>query len=129
MTLIVLLIASVLPPRELPEDRVDAVELNHYYSENGKPIFDQLLFFDWCPVEHRYQVRDWRLVKNRAQIPRLEGSEYVAVWSDFKEEDAIRVTRAKVFYETWTQWDPEVYEREFLPDDKRKRLKDLSGDK
>ncbi len=63
---------------------VDLIEINHCYDENGQLVFDQLLYYDWCPSQNRYNVRDWRLLKSRIQLPRrnAETGHYVAIWRD-----------------------------------------------
>ena len=39
---------------------VDLIEVNHFYDENGKRVFDQLIFWDWKPAEAAHRVRAWR---------------------------------------------------------------------
>jgi hypothetical protein len=115
------------PPTDVAVDKVDLVEINHFHDDQGRPVFDQIIFYDWSARDGRYQVRDWRLLKSANQVP-LSNSrdrEFVAVWSDFKIRDTLRSTKAKMVRETWTQYDPELVEREFLPENKRKKLKDI----
>lgn len=109
------------------DERVDLIEINHFHDDQGRPVFDQIIFYDWSATDCRYQIRDWRLLKNPNQIPvrRTSDGEYVAVWNDFKSRDALRKTQAKLVRETWTQYDPELVEREFLPEGKRRKLREL----
>jgi len=102
-------------------ERVDLIEINHFYDEHGKRVFDQIIFYDWCPVESRYQVRAWRLLKSPYQLPqrRWEQRDYIASWHD---GDVYRQIIAKTVRETWTQYDPELVEREYLPKEKRREL-------
>ena len=51
------------PLEDLARDRVDLIEVNHFYDEQGRLVFDQIIFYDWSPMQCRYQVRDWRLLK------------------------------------------------------------------
>jgi hypothetical protein len=105
-------------------DRVDLVELNHCFDEYGRPAIDQLIFYDWCTTECRFQVRAWRLLKTPAQMPRPDVSGgYMIRWQDGA---VLRQIYAKQFRETWTQYDPELTEREFLPKDKRRDLRKLA---
>jgi hypothetical protein len=106
-----------------------SIEINHFHDDQGRPVFDQIIFYDWSPTEHRYQIRDWRLLKNSNQLPLRSTSdgEYVAVWSDFKSRDVLRKTQAKLVRESWTQYDPELVEREFLPEGKRRKLREAPG--
>ena len=57
---------------EVTADRLDLVELNHFYDEQGRLVFDQLIFYDWSPEDARYQVRAWRLVKSCRSRDRRE---------------------------------------------------------
>lgn len=112
---------------KVAEERVDLIEINHFHDDLGRPVFDQILFYDWSTVDRRYQLRDWRLLKNPNQVPlrTAREGEYVAVWTDFKSRDAIRKTQAKLLRESWTQYDPELVEREFLPEGKRRKLREM----
>jgi hypothetical protein len=120
MTLCLLLL-SILPAPGVAREAVELIELNHFYDEQGRLVFDQVIFYDWSRDDARYMVRAWRLVKQPAQLPRREHASggYVATWSDGK---LLRVIRAPSFRETWTQYDPELVEREYLPKDRRREL-------
>ena len=119
------------PGRDIPEERVDLIEINHFHDDQGRPVFDQIIFYDWSAADSRYQVRDWRLLKSPNQIPlhNARDREFVATWNDFKAQDTLRTTKAKLMRETWTQYDPELVEREFLPENKRRKLRDVSTTK
>lgn len=114
------------PQDDVVRDDVDLVEINHLYDEHGKKLLDQVIYYDWCPQACRYQVRAWRLLKNSAQVPRRDWrtGEYTATWHD---GETLRRVRTVAFRETWTQEDPELAEREFLPKDKRRDLKRASA--
>ncbi|MFO0905159.1 MAG: hypothetical protein U0939_19285 [Pirellulales bacterium] len=110
------------PRDQVVVDRVDLVELNHYLDDQGKPVLDQLIFYDWSTADGRYQVRAWRLLKNPTAVPQRDGidGEYLTRWQDGQ---VLRKVYARQFRETWTQYDPELVEREFLPKDKRRDLR------
>jgi hypothetical protein len=114
------------PAATVSTERVDLMEVNHFHDDQGRPVFDQIIFYDWSSTDHRYQIRDWRLLKNANQVPlrRTSDGEYVAVWTDFKNRDVLRTTQAKLVRETWTQYDPELIEREYLPEGKRRKLRE-----
>ena len=114
------------PVEDVASDRVDLVELNHFYDEKGRLVFDQIIFYDWSPANNRYNVRAWRLLKTPAQVPYRSWprGEYVAVWHD---GEILRKVRADSLRESWTQYDPELVEREFLPKEKRRELSRLSN--
>lgn len=110
------------PQDDVVRDDVDLIEINHFFDEQGKRILDQLIYYDWCSERCRYQVRAWRLLKSPAQLPRRDWrtGEYSATWHD---GDVLRQVRATTVRETWTQYDPELVEREFLAKDRRRDLK------
>lgn len=120
-----LVLACVLlgsnPPDLVLSDRVDLIEVNHYYDEQGRHVFDQTIYYDWCSVQCRYNVRAWRLVKSASQLPTRDARthKYVATWHD---GGVLRRVVADGVRETWTQYDPELVEQEFLPKDQRRDL-------
>lgn len=111
----------ISPIEHVAHDTVDLVEVNHFYDEQGKLVFDQVIFYDWSEAHGRYNVRAWRLLKSNAQVPyrNWRRGDFVAVWHD---GDILREVRATSFRESWTQYDPELVEREFLPKDRRREL-------
>ena len=112
------------PAHDVPNDHVDLIEVNHFYDEHGKLVFDQVIFYDWSMVENRYNVRAWRLLKCKAQMPsrNWRRRDFETIWHD---GDVLRRVRAKAIRETWTQYDPELVEREHLPKEKRRELRKL----
>ena len=102
-------------------DRVDLIEVNHFYDERGRLVFDQVIFYDWSSRESRHQVRAWRLLKKPAQIPYRDWlkRDFVSVWHD---GEILREVHGDAFRESWTQYDPELLEREFLPKERRREL-------
>ncbi|MBW3596936.1 MAG: hypothetical protein KY475_06630 [Planctomycetes bacterium] len=113
--------AALTPAEEVAIDQVDLVEVNHFYDEHGRRVFDQVIFYDWSPGAGRYQVRAWRLLKSQSQFPikNWERGDFTAVWHD---GEVLREVRAASFRETWTQYDPELVERDYLPKDRRREL-------
>lgn len=115
---------TLSPADEVTVDQVDLVEINHFYDDQGRLVFDQVIYYDWSTVHSRYQVRDWRLLKTTTQVPLRDWREggYVAEWEDFKQRNGMRRVKSKSVRETWTQYDPELVEREFLAQEKRTEL-------
>ena len=109
------------PTQQVVIDHVDLVEVNHFYDEHGKRVFDQVIYYDWCAEAGRYNVRAWRLLKTQDQVPlkNWQRGDYVAVWHD---GEILREVRSRSIRETWTQYDPELVEREFLPKEQRREL-------
>ena len=117
------------PTEDVSREKVDLMEVNHFYDEQGRLVFDQVIFYDWSPEHSRYMVRAWRLVKNPSQLPERDWRDggYLSVWQD---GEVVRRVQADSMRETWTQYDPELVEREYLPKERRKELrKELRGAK
>lgn len=108
-------------PEDVVEDRVDLIEVNHFFDERGRLVFDQVIFYEWTATHGRYQVRTWRLLKSPAQQPQRDWrrGDYVTVWHD---GDLLRKVRTAAVRETWTQHDPELIDRELLPKECRRGL-------
>lgn len=115
---------TLSPAEEITVDQVDLIEVNHFYDDQARLVFDQIIYYDWSSEHNRYQVRDWRLIKSESQIPLRDwrSGGYVSEWQDFKQRNGLRRVKAKSLRETWTQYDPELVEREFLAQDKRSEL-------
>jgi hypothetical protein len=110
-----------IPPREVARETVDLIEVNHFYDQEGRLVFDQVIFYDWSKDDARYMVRAWRLVKEPSQVPKRDwqAGGYTTLWHD---GDLLRRVDATSFRESWTQYDPELVEREYLPREYRREL-------
>jgi hypothetical protein len=119
-------VCGTTPHEAVSRDRVDLVEVNHFYDDLGRHVFDQIIFYDWSPEHCRHLVRAWRMVKKPNQFPQrnwTDGS-YTALWND---GEILREVRAATMRESWTQYDPELIEREILPKEKRRELRTVSA--
>jgi hypothetical protein len=125
---VLVLVLGVNPHERVARDSVDLIEVNHFYDEYGRLVLDQVIFYDWSAEHSRYMVRAWRLVKNASQLPQRDWQEggYIAVWQD---GEVLRDVRSTAVRETWTQYDPELVEREYLPKEKRRELKTVRADR
>lgn len=146
---------SVVPHDTAVRESVDVVEVNNFFDQDGKYVFTQLIFRDWCEAADCHQIRAWRMVKPRQtppieqpfvdeisevakcdlrwrsfathgpMLPRELDGKFVCHWLDGEVE---RVITARECRETYTVHDPEVSERESLPKEKRAELrKPISG--
>lgn len=115
-------VCGLSPQEDVSRDRVDLVEVNHFYDDVGRHVFDQVIFYDWSPADCRHVVRAWRMVKSDSQLPIRNWADdtYTATWND---GEVLREVRAATMRESWTQYDPELVEREFLPKEKRRELR------
>lgn len=116
------IVHGINPREDVIRESVDLIELNHFYDEHGRLVFDQVIFYDWSAADCRYNVRAWRLVKNPAQLPQRDWAKgcYSAMWQDGEQ---LRQVQAKSFSETWTQYDPELLERQIAPVANRRGLR------
>lgn len=112
---------SIIPRCPVIEDRVDVAEVNHFYDENGRLVFDQLIYYRWCDEACRFQVVAWRLLKHPSQMPvrDFRRGGYSAAWVD---GETMRLLRHGSVRESWTQFDPELVERSILPRESRREL-------
>lgn len=117
------LLSGILPAdsRSVIRDSVDLVEVNHYHDQRGQRVFDQLIFYDWSRQKRRFQVRAWRLIKTESQLPRRDHRDgrWLVRWHD---EGLLREVTAESHRETWTRYDPELIERDYLPQEQRQEL-------
>lgn len=131
MNILLLLLIAILPAPEPLRERCDRIELNHFYDDDRRLVFDQLLFWDWSHDAGRYQLRAWRMVKWQhgkqhapiaSMIPQYSHSR--RCWqSNWHDGDLWRCVEAECVIETWTQYDPELTDREFLPKEHRRELR------
>jgi hypothetical protein len=121
---------GVSPREEVARETVDLIEVNHFYDEQGRLVFDQVIFYDWSEGDSRYMVRAWRLVKSPTQLPQRDWKSggYVALWQDCGQGgEVLRRVHSQSIRETWTQHDPELVEREYLPKERRKELQNVKA--
>lgn len=143
-TALLLLVLAIQPaPSWLIHDHADLVEINHFYNaENeNRLVFDQIIW--WDLIDGEYRVVAWRILKNvrENRVPparpigpaRFVGGHatpqydrslgmWVSTWFDEKQNDLFRRVTALTYRETWTPYDPELVDREFLECSKRRGL-------
>jgi hypothetical protein len=119
--MIAALLMALLAEPPIVFERCDLIELNVVYcGETGRESFRQLIFWEEIWPDARLHVREWRIVRNPSQYPLKNGVEWRAV---VVEDEKITVIRAPTYRETWTTFDPELAERDVLPDNRRKKLR------
>ena len=94
-------------------DHFAQIELNHFFDENGRHVFDQLIFREWRGDE--LQIADWRLIKHCNQFPTSNRIIY-------HDGQTLRRITTTSTITTWTQHDPELVERATLPKEQRREL-------
>ncbi len=102
----------------LVRQRVDLIELNHFVDDQGREVFQQVVFYDWSSQHRRYHVRAWRIVKQPSQLPQRfwNPRKIQCTWHD---GGLMRQVVAPSMRETWTQQDPERINQKVLPEDQR----------
>lgn len=112
MTALALILFSLQPSLAEPAtDHVDALELNSFYDESGRLVFDQVIFWHWHA--DGLHVQAWRLVKEPNQLPaRDRNGEWYVLWFD---GDRSRLVRSDSYLRTWTQTDRELDDRDWWP--------------
>ena len=112
---------GLVPHELILLDTADVIELNHFYDPEGRKVFVQVIFWEWRGEEEAFRVVAWRLWKSPAQTPERDWQRggYRTLWLDV---DHPRLIRAPSLRETWTQYDPELEDRQFLPPDRRRGL-------
>ncbi len=105
-------------------ERVDLIELNHFHDENGKAVYDQVIFYEWSASQAKYHVRAWCLVEpkdvvSKRPIWQESDQSWHVRWHD-TNDFADRHIASKLFRETWTQVDPERANKKIL--DERNRV-------
>ena len=104
--------------------RVDLIELNHFYDDLGRHAYDQVIFYEWSPDYRRYHVVAWCLIEdNLSRMPtRLHQSEsYVVRWFD-RDSNRNRSVWSNMFRETWSQVDPERANKKLMDEKYRVSL-------
>jgi hypothetical protein len=115
------LVLGIVPQLPLVSDRVDVLELNRVYDDQGRPVLTQMIFWDWHQRDARLHVVAWRLWKDESQQPLRDWSQgdFVLLWND---GELLREVRAKTWRESWTQFDPELQDRNTFAKEHRRGL-------
>ena len=116
--LILLFVCGFVPHTPVAVEHVDLVEINHFYNAKGCHVFDQVIFWSWSDDVSALRVKAWRFHKSPHQTPHRDWRRggVQSVWHD---GHILRHVRADFLRETWTQFDPEVHDRQFLPQEQR----------
>jgi hypothetical protein len=104
--------------------RVDLIELNHFYDDLGRHAYDQVIFYEWSPDYRRYHVVAWSLLENdlaRMPVHDSHRNEYVVRWYD-RDEHIRRSVWSRMYRETWSQTDPERANKKLMEEKYRVSL-------
>ena len=112
ITLCLFICATISPKGNHSADEyVDLIELNHFYDQQGRLVYDQVIFYERAPETGRFQVRAWCLVEdrdclNRRPIKNQQTDLYQVDWYD-TDQRLLRKITSRLYRESWTQIDPE----------------------
>lgn len=124
MIFILLLLSGVEQDKPIC-DSVCMIELNHVYSDHGdEPYqFTQYIFWEWSFSRGRYDVVEYRCVRDAISYPVATQTGYVLLFWDTRGDRLRRIT-SRYYRETKTTFDPERIELQYLPMNERRGLSD-----
>ena len=105
-------------------EKVDLIELNHFYDDLGRHAYDQVIFYEWSPDYRRFHVISWCLLENdlsRMPTRNPNNGEYRVRWHD-RDAKVHRELRSPLYRETWSQVDPERVNKKLLDEKYRTSL-------
>jgi hypothetical protein len=117
--MLAILLLCTLPLDLAKCDQADIVEINHHYDYDGRHVFTQSIWWE-LGDDSEFVVIDWRMQKLQDLTPIPTRGGYLQVWED---GERIRVVRSRHYRETWTQYDPELLDRERIPKEQRRELR------
>lgn len=96
--------------------RCDVLELNHYYSRDGKNTFVQLIFWTQHyvpggPNRIGFRARGFRMMSVDKNLPESINNYFRYIATGEPNQKCYVEVRAPVYNETWTQIDPEAINR------------------
>jgi len=101
----------------------DLLELNHFHDCYGKHVFDQLIFWRWDEPSSEYHVRAWTIDDTGDKHP--SRNYHNDTWTIRYFDSTQRFDRSivsKHFRESWTQRDPERWNKRILDECNRVSL-------
>jgi hypothetical protein len=89
---------------------VDWIEVNHYKTSYESEENIQLIFWVYSPGLGRYVCIAWETAKEQ----RPYRTPYGYVYVNMKQKNRLYIVEAKHCYETWTYYDAEMVNQEYL---------------
>ena len=96
---------------------VDRLERNHVLCESGESL-DQVIAWNWCPVRGEYTCYGWVLTAKCGE-PTPHNGRWRVYWPKRGACSELVAVSAGRCCETWTFFDPEVRDREFVRPENR----------
>jgi len=101
-------------------DHFDILEVSSLHDDEGRPVFDQLIGWEYDSYLDRYVVQFWRLVKHKEMTH--TSSPPSIVFFDPKKGGPLRRVTANTFVRSWSHVDPELESRNVLAQGMRRNL-------
>lgn len=147
---LILLLSSFLP-HDIETYNVDLIEVNTFFDDQGRLVLDQLIFWDFVDVDNRLHVVGWKLLQNARKVNESKKAQFEADQPDKPEHDRgvyvpdfahkwlpievgtkfkCKIIEGDIYYQvqssnykrSYTQYDPELADRDFFPAEMRKKL-------
>lgn len=96
---------------ETVSSECDVIELNTVYSDEGKAVFSQVIFWDWYAFDSAYHVRAYVCNASRGRWE-IDPARKTCTYEDYRWRF---VAQGQSYKRTHTQYDPEVQDRESFP--------------
>lgn len=102
---LVLLLLAIVPADNVEVERVDRIEVNHYWDEECEVLTDQVIFWRFDYLEGRYVSLGWRCLPTQINEPERDPSGGASVvW--FDRGNRMRKVTAPILNESFTTHDP-----------------------
>src|SRR5690349_22393722 len=105
-----LTILSILPRETCLRESVETIEVNRVFTYEGEPNLSQVIFWG------KRDVIAWRM-NNEGKLNPTGKVLY------FMDQGVVRCIMARTVVESWTQFDVEVAQRDYLPANERRGLR------
>lgn len=101
------------------EERVDLIELNHFYDDRGKPVFTQYIIYEWNDGHAEYHVRNFLMEEKILFFKNHFAGLYTIILPETRVQ--VKIT-SQNFKESWTQIDPERINKKKLDENLRVKI-------
>jgi hypothetical protein len=123
LTILLLLSASCDPYRPRGCDRAELNQVYHRsYSDEQEtwiPSLRQWIFWDWSTRHGCFVVREWQMVETNARPMRIGNRWLLPLYDKVR---GLRVIAPLSYGPSWTDHDPEVLNRNVLPQGRRRAI-------
>jgi hypothetical protein len=116
LTILLLLSASGDPYQPQGCDRAELNQIYQHCDGEWEPRLCQWIFWDWSDRKKCFVVREWCMAKTGARPMRIGGRWLLPLYD---KGHGLRVISPRSYGQSWTDHDPEVENRDVLPQGKR----------